>query len=50
MGENNKFGHPNEEVLQKIKKIGTIIYRTDEMGEIKIKSNGKMYNNTNLCK
>ena len=34
VGENNTFGHPNEEVLTKLKKRGTRIYRTDQNGEI----------------
>ena len=34
--ENNKFGHPNEEVLERLKKSGALILRTDKMGEIKI--------------
>lgn len=34
VGENNKFGHPNEEVLERLETGGSKIYRTDEMGEI----------------
>ena len=34
VGENNKFGHPNEEVLTRLKTRGTKIYRTDQNGEI----------------
>ena len=29
VGEENKFGHPNAEVLRRYEKIGSIIYRTD---------------------
>lgn len=36
VGENNKFGHPSNEVIQRLKDIGVKIYRTDEMGEISI--------------
>lgn len=39
VGENNKFGHPNEEVLKRLKDINTEIYRTDKMGEISITAN-----------
>ena len=39
VGENNKFGHPNSEVIERLKSLGTAIYRTDEMGEISIKTN-----------
>lgn len=34
VGENNKFGHPNEEVLTRLKTRETRIYRTDQNGEI----------------
>ena len=36
VGENNKFGHPNEEVLERLESIGCKIYRTDQMGEINL--------------
>ena len=36
VGENNNFGHPNEGVLERIKKLGTQIYRTDQTGEVSI--------------
>ena len=39
VGKNNKFGHPNEEVIERLKIFGTKIYRTDEMGEIILKVN-----------
>ena len=39
VGENNKFGHPNLEVIERLKSLGTATYRTDEMGEISIKTN-----------
>lgn len=35
-GENNKFGHPNNEALKRIENLGIKIYRTDQMGEISI--------------
>ncbi len=34
VGENNKYGHPNIEVLERLKKYETKVYRTDEDGEI----------------
>ncbi|MBR3255971.1 MAG: hypothetical protein IKF97_07190 [Clostridia bacterium] len=34
VGENNKFGHPNDEVIKRLQTFGTRIYRTDKMGEI----------------
>ena len=39
VGENNKFGHPNKKVLERLKNINCKIYRTDKMGEIEIKVN-----------
>ena len=39
VGENNNFGHPNEGVLERIKKLGAQIYRTDQVGEISIAIN-----------
>ena len=36
VGEDNKFGHPNNEVIHRLEKIGSQIYRTDQMGEITI--------------
>ena len=30
---------PNSEVIERLKSLGTAIYRTDEMGEISIKTN-----------
>lgn len=41
VGINNKFGHPNMEVIERIKKYGAKIYRTDEMGEIELVINKK---------
>ncbi len=34
VGQDNKFGHPNEGVIKRYNKLGTKIYRTDEIGEI----------------
>ena len=36
VGENNKFGHPNSEVLERLEELDIKLYRTDEMGEISI--------------
>ena len=36
VGENNKFGHPNDDVINRLENIGSKIYRTDKMGEISI--------------
>lgn len=44
VGKNNKFGHPNEEIIKRLENNGNIIYRTDELGEITItiNKNGKI--------
>ncbi len=39
VGQNNKFGHPSYSTLENLKKIGSIIYRTDINGEITIMIN-----------
>ena len=41
VGKNNTFGHPNEEIIERLKNYGTRIYRTDEMGEIQITIDNK---------
>ena len=41
VGENNTFGHPNNDILERLKEINCRIYRTDEMGEIEIRVNKK---------
>lgn len=38
VGQNNKFGHPSEETIKKLKLLETKIYRTDKMGEICIEN------------
>ena len=38
-GKNNKFGHPNIEVIDRLQNNGVKIYRTDKNGEINIKVN-----------
>ncbi len=51
VGENNTFGHPNNEVLERITSMKSKVYRTDECGEITIKVNnkGKMYISSKIC-
>ncbi|SEF97358.1 competence protein ComEC [Butyrivibrio sp. Su6] len=38
-GENNKYGHPHKETLERLKSIGAAIYRTDEKGCISVEVN-----------
>lgn len=44
VGKNNKFGHPSDSTIQILNTKKTKIYRTDQMGEITIKTNGKEIN------
>ena len=41
VGKDNKFGHPNDEVVNRLENDGCQIYRTDKMGEILISVNYK---------
>ena len=41
VGYGNNFGHPREEVLERLKNIHTKIFRTDKDGLIKFKTDGK---------
>ncbi|GGA68828.1 DNA internalization-related competence protein ComEC/Rec2 [Ornithinibacillus halotolerans] len=34
VGENNRYQHPSEEVIERYKEEGTIIFRTDQLGAI----------------
>lgn len=36
VGIDNKFGHPNSEIISKLETMGTRIYRTDKNGEINV--------------
>jgi competence protein ComEC len=38
VGEDNRFGHPSEATLERLK--GTLVLRTDEQGEISFSTNG----------
>lgn len=41
VGKNNLYGHPSNIVINRLERIGTKIYRTDENGEISIIVNNK---------
>jgi len=41
VGAKNRYGHPTFEVLERLKKIGSEIFRTDLAGDITIESRGK---------
>jgi beta-lactamase superfamily II metal-dependent hydrolase len=44
VGLNNKYGHPDEEVLIRLRKYCKNIYRTDEDGDIRFQTDGKILN------
>ncbi len=50
VGENNKFGHPNNDVIKRLKDKRIKIFRTDINGEININinKNGKITTKTNF--
>lgn len=41
VGEGNRYGHPTQEVLERLKRVGATILRTDKDGRVEVKSNGK---------
>lgn len=40
VGEDNSYGLPKDKIIDRLKKMGTMIYRTDEDGTIQIVSDG----------
>lgn len=42
-GRKNRYGHPHQEVLERLEKFGIKIFRTDLDGDIYLKSDGDMY-------
>ncbi|MCL2157350.1 MAG: MBL fold metallo-hydrolase, partial [Methanobrevibacter sp.] len=46
VGKNNRYGHPTNQTLETLKKIGAKIYRTDESGDIIAISDGNSINIT----
>ncbi|MBS4173601.1 DNA internalization-related competence protein ComEC/Rec2 [Bacillus sp. FJAT-49736] len=40
VGKNNRYGHPNNEVLERLNEKNIIIYRTDSQGEVMYKFKG----------
>lgn len=39
-GEDNKYGHPHAETMNKFRQMGVAVYRTDEQGTITVTSDG----------
>lgn len=44
VGKDNNYGHPKEEILKRLEKIGAKIYRTDLNGTIEIECDGENLN------
>lgn len=42
-GENNRYGHPHADTIERLKAVGSAIYRTDQCGQITIKINKDGY-------
>lgn len=40
-GANNQFGHPHSEVLERLEAHGVSVYRTDQLGTIRMITNGQ---------
>lgn len=40
-GENNRYGHPHKETLERLSECGSRIYKTEDTGAVTIKSDGK---------
>ena len=40
-GKNNRYGHPHEELLERLKDRGTEVFRTDLFGALKVTTDGK---------
>ena len=48
-GGGERYGHPHEEVLQRIAETGAAVWRTDELGTIELVSDGKsMWSNVGI--
>jgi len=43
VGRKNSYGHPHQEILDMLTKYGAKIYRTDEVGDVDLTTDGKKY-------
>ena len=41
-GRNNRYGHPHEELLERLRGGGTNVYLTPESGAVTVRAGGKM--------
>jgi competence protein ComEC len=42
-GRKNRYGHPHQEVLDRLTQFGSNVFRTDEKGDIRFSSDGKKF-------
>ena len=40
-GEENRYGHPSPEVLERVAEVGAAVLRTDELGTIEVVTDGQ---------
>ena len=40
VGKDNSYSHPKQSIIERLEKMGILIYRTDEKGNILIQSDG----------
>jgi competence protein ComEC len=40
-GDDNRFGHPHPEMLQRVQDAGAVVLRTDELGTIEVTTDGE---------
>ena len=43
VGKNNQYGHPSPEVVSRLEAIGTILMRTDQLGDIELRTKGTTF-------
>lgn len=49
VGRNNRYGHPHDEVLERLKRYGSEVFRTDKHGEVQFRvQSGKLELRTKL--
>jgi len=41
VGEENRYGHPHPETLQRVTEVGAVVLRTDELGTIEVITDGE---------
>lgn len=49
VGENNRYGHPHKETLERLAGCGSRIYKTEDTGAVTIKSDGKRMEVETFC-